>query len=151
MQATFERDEASVDELLVVEVPHEATSRGREELHLRDTNLPSDSGREGHNSIGDDAGDRWRAALLGGEPRQQGPERGGAVAVEGVDEHRRVVLRDGEREAVVDDLHAERRSGQAGGADGGLALGADEAGVVELGVDEGDDRATGVEEARELE
>jgi hypothetical protein len=73
-------------------------------------------------------------------------ERAEAVVAHGVDQGRYVVLWHGEGEGVVDDLDAKPRGGGAGTHDG-LALGAEQARIVELGVDERNVQTVCVEEA----
>jgi hypothetical protein len=81
----FERDEASSDELAVLQIPHESACGGREELHLGDAGLPGGGGREGHDDLDHDAGEGRRALLLRllPQPPQQRAERFEAVALAG--------------------------------------------------------------------
>jgi len=132
-----------------VEVPHEAARTGGPENQGQDPHLLGDPLREAHHAVGYDAADR-RAAGRGVQPRQQVPERRGAVLGGGQAE-RGDVLRDvvvvGLRQAVGDGLEAEA----VGAGERVLAAGPEQAAVVVLGVDVGDAEPPGVQRLGEVQ
>ena len=125
------------------------TSAGGEEVDRRDPKPLGRVEREAHVAVGDDARDPRAAAGAVVESLDEVREGRQAVRQEGFAELGdilgRVLVRG--REAVRDGREAEvREAGHGGGPPG-----AEEAVVVELGVDEGDEEAAGVEELGELE
>ena len=117
-----------------MEITHERTSRGRPELYLRYPYFPSRFDRKAHDPI------RHHTRNRRHQPLQQQSKRTQTVPPSGVAKRRHFLggVAMVRREAVGDGLEAEVR--QSG--DGGVAMGADEAVVVEVGVDEGHVEAT---------
>ncbi|EMS63338.1 hypothetical protein TRIUR3_00511 [Triticum urartu] len=143
----FDRREAAGEEEAVVAVTEEADGAGRPQLDIGEAELPGGLHGEIHDDVGDDAGHGRAACVEVREEAAEWPEAGlrGGLA------QRRDVLRDvvvvGRRQAVRDGGEAEARdAGHLGGA-----TGADEVGVVVLGVDEGDVEAAGVEHPGHVE
>ena len=143
---TFEWNDASVDEFLALEERHEPASGRRPERDGREAHLP---GREQVGGDGgDDAGGRCPRGGGRGEEllqvRDAGPD--GVEKSAGVGRAVVVVIR---RQAVGDGGEAEPRGA---GGERALAVGADHAAAVALGVDEGDvDAAPGVEELGQVQ
>ena len=149
MLGTFQWHVASFDELGEVEVPHEAARARGPEDQSQDPHLLGDPLREAHHAVGYDAADR-RGPRRRVQPRQQVPERRGAV-LGGGEAERGDVLRDvvvgGRRQAVRHGLEAE-----AGGAgERRRAAGPEQAAVVVLGVDVGDVEPPGVQRLGEVQ
>ncbi|WVZ77085.1 hypothetical protein U9M48_024986, partial [Paspalum notatum var. saurae] len=138
-----EGHEAPVDELAVVAVAHEPAGAGRPERGHRHADRPGGVVAERHDAVDDEAGDGGRREV--GEEGEEGLEAGGHGGVE----ERRDVLRGvgvRRREAVGDGGEAE--AGHAVERAG--ATRAEQAAVVELGVDEGDVEAAPVEQLGQL-
>jgi hypothetical protein len=132
-----------------VEVTHESTRAGGPEHQCSDPHLLGDPLREAHHAISYHAAHRRRPGRAV-QPGQQVPERRGAVPGGGQAE-RGDVLRDvvvaGRRQAVgngvePEAVEARHRAGAAG---------PDQAPVVVLGVDEGDEEAPRVQHLSELQ
>jgi hypothetical protein len=147
---TFEREDALVEEGTVVAVAHVAADAGRPEERARHAELPGGVDGEAHDVVGDDARDgRGLGGGVGVEVGEEAAEVREARLPGGAAERGHVLRRVGvgRREAVRDGGEAEPREAvQRGGA-----AGAEEAAVVELGVDEGDVEATVVEDLGELQ
>lgn len=126
-----------------MQVADERANRSSPELEIRDPHLLSSLDAEAHDPIGDNEGDGGHAGG-GVEGGQQLLERLETSLPGGVTEQRNILggIEVRGRHAVGDGLEPE--IGEA--LDGGGALGADETGVVELSVDEGDVEASGMEE-----
>lgn len=149
LQITFERHVASLDELIKVEVRHEAAAAVREEEVRRQAHLLGDVHHVAHGAVGDDAADR-RNPISAVQPLDEPPDGGRARPARGLAE-RPDVLRGvevGGREAVRDGLEPEALGA---GVEGPRAPRAEEAPVVVLGVDEGDVEAARVQRLGQLE
>jgi hypothetical protein len=143
---TFEWNELPSHELPELEVSHQSARRCGEELDVRDTDLPRRHRRERHRRVGHHAAHRWHAGPVP-QRTEQGLEGLQAVSLHRLMVRHQRARRVVQRQPVRDDLDAEAWSR---GGSSSLALGAKEAAVVELRVDERDVDATGVEDAREL-
>ncbi|RWW82925.1 hypothetical protein BHE74_00008585 [Ensete ventricosum] len=121
--------------MLVVEIAHEAAGARGPEHDLGDAQLPSSVESECHDSVGHDAGHRRRLLVKLPEDVAEGREGGSGDGLA----QRRDVLRGvlvGGREPVGDGREAEARKG----VEGGDGSGSDQALVVEVGVDEENQR-----------
>ena len=131
-----------MNKILIVHIPQETASASAPKHDLRHPEALRRLEREAHHAVGDDAADRrGRGGVELLDEAAEGVQAGGGDG----DAERGEVLRGvgvGGREAVGDGLEAEpREAGHGGGA-----VGADEAAVVVVGVDEGDEEAAAVEE-----
>ncbi len=130
---TFEWHVATLDELIEVEVGQEAAGAVREEEVGRDAHLLGHVHREPHGAVGHHEAHRRDAAGGGfpSEPLDQRPDVAGPRPPRGLADRPDVLRR-------VELRRLARRREAVGAGDGGGAAGAEEAGAVELGVDEGD-------------
>lgn len=138
---TFERYEASFKKMLEVEIAHEAASACGAENDLGDVELLGSVEGEAHGYIGDDACHRRRIIVEIPEEVTEGGEGGFLDRIA----QRSDVLGGvfvGGRQAVGDGLEAEVWEG----AERGEGLRPEQASVVEVGVDEGNVVAMGIEE-----
>ncbi|XBH75522.1 hypothetical protein VPH35_102272 [Triticum aestivum] len=145
----FDRCEATVEEEPVVADTDITDGAGRPQLDIGEAELPGRFHGEVHNDVGDEASHGRVASGWVIELREEAAEGPEAGLREGLTQ-RRDVLRDivvRRRQAVWNGGEAEPRD--AGHR--GRAPRADEAGVVVLGVDEGDVEAAGVEHLGHVE
>lgn len=147
---TFEWGKATFHEEAVVTVSEIADGAGCPELDVGEAELLGGSHGETHDDVGDDAGD-GRVARGGVIQLGEEAAEGGKAGLLGGAAQRRDVLRDvvvvRRRQAVGDGGEPEARRARHRG----LAAGADEAGVVVLGVHERDVEAAGVEQLRHVQ
>ncbi|KAL0909646.1 hypothetical protein M5K25_020532 [Dendrobium thyrsiflorum] len=67
-------NETTIDEVLIMDVAEEAASAGCPEQDFWDAELTSGVEREGHDSVGDDAGDRRGIIIQLGDETAEGGE-----------------------------------------------------------------------------
>ncbi|WVZ66741.1 hypothetical protein U9M48_015925 [Paspalum notatum var. saurae] len=144
------RHVAPHDELIKVEVRHEAAGAVREEEVRRQAHLLGDVHGIPHGAVGDDAADR-RDAVRAVQPLHERPDGGRSRPARGLAERPDVLrgIQAGRREAVGDGLEPEALG--AGDVEGAGAPRAEEPAVVVLGVDEGDVEAARVQRLGQLQ